>query len=110
MTPRLTTTMLVSAMVRRMQAGGGHAMVLAKGDASAGAILIVLADRGRTLGLVERALGAGGYAPMRTGPADPDVPGAVSGYIARRRARDPDLWVVELDGPDAEKIAEDVIG
>ena len=110
MIARLTSALLVSALVRRMQAAGGHAMVLAKGDATAGAILIALADRGRTSGLVERALGGDGYRLMPVGPKDPDAPGAVSDYVAARRRRDPDLWVVELDGADAEMIAREVMG
>lgn len=110
MTARLTAAMLVTAMVRRMQAAGGHAAVLARGDETSGAILVALADRGRTDRFVERALGAQGYGLMSTGPADPALPGAASDYVARRRRSDPDLWVVELDGADALAIAEDVIG
>lgn len=110
MTARLTSALLVSAMVRQMQAAGGHAMILARGDATAGAILIVLADRGRTQAIVERTLGMDGYALMRTGPDDPDAPGVLAEYLARRRTRDPDLWVLELDGAAAEAVAGAVIG
>ena len=110
MTARLTSALLVSAMVRRMQAAGGHAMVLAKGDATAGAILIVLADRGCTQAIVERTLGPDGYVLLRTGPDAPDAPGVLADYLARRRTRDPDLWVLELDGAAAEAVAGDVIG
>lgn len=110
MTPRLTSAMLVSAMLRRMETAGGHGAVLARGDPTAGAILIALADRGQTLRFVERALGVNGYALVATGPADPQAPGAASDYVARRRRSDPDLWVIELDGPDAEGIAGEILG
>jgi hypothetical protein len=109
MTARLTSAMRVSALVRRMQASGGHAMILAKGDATAGAILIALADRGRTSGLVERAPGTDGDRLFPVGPRDPDAPDAISDYVAGRRRRDPDLWVVELDGPAAPDIAQDLL-
>ncbi|WP_240499943.1 DUF1491 family protein [Sphingomonas montana] len=110
MTARLTAAMLVSAMVRRVQATGGNAVVLAKGDATAGAILILLSERGVAGGMVERVLGPHGYGLMPTGPADPNAAGAVSDYVARRRQRDPDLWVVELDGADAAQVAAETMG
>jgi hypothetical protein len=110
MTARLTATMLVSAMVRRMQVEGGNAMVVAKGDATAGAILIILAERGEPGGLVERVLGAAGYGLGATGPDDLAAQGVLAEYVARRRRRDPDLWVVELDGPGAARVAAETMG
>ena len=81
-------------------------MVLARGDEVAGAILLVLADRGTVRAIVERVWRfEGGHGLDPVGPADPDAPGAVSDYVARRRRSDPDLWVVELDHPDAAAIA-----
>ncbi|HEX8447690.1 MAG TPA: DUF1491 family protein [Sphingomonas sp.] len=106
---RLTSALLVSVLLRQMAAGGGHAMVLAKGDATAGAILIVVAERGRVTGLLERVLGQHGYRLAPAGPSDPDGPGAIDAYIAGRRRRDPDLWVVELDGAEAAATAEAVM-
>lgn len=110
MTPRLAAGVLVSALIRRVEAAGGSGMVLAKGDATAGAVLLALAERGRTMALIERTLGAEGYTWTATGPADLDEPGAITDYVARRRARDPDLWVVELDVLGAEAIVREVLG
>jgi hypothetical protein len=98
---------LVSALIRRVEAEGGNSMVLAKGDATAGAILILLADRGVATALLERSLGVEGYAWRSTGPADP---AERDDYIARRRRGDPDLWVVEVDSPQAEAIVRDMMG
>ena len=81
-------------------------MVLAKGDATAGTILIQIADRGAPGDLLERSLGAEGYAWRPTGPADP---AERDDYIARRRRNDPDLWVIELDSPQAEAIVHDMM-
>ncbi len=53
MSARVTAGLLVSALIRRVEAEGGHAMVLAKGDATSGAILIALAVRGVTTRLVD---------------------------------------------------------
>lgn len=111
MSGRLAAGLFVSALIRRIEASGGSAMVLAKGDATAGAVLIVIADRGATAALLERTLDdRGHYRWTETGPDQPDAPGALGDYIARRRRSDPDLWVIELDGPDARRIAEEVAG
>lgn len=110
MTPRPATGLLVSALIRRIEATGGSAAVLAKGDATAGAILLVIAERGVTTKLLERALGPeGGYAWVAAGPKSFDEPASLTDYIARRRRSDPDLWVVELDGSGAEAIAGEII-
>jgi hypothetical protein len=110
MSVRPASGLLISAMIRRVEAAGGHAMVLAKGDATAGAILLVIADRGRIVRVMERMLGLDEvYRWNAAGPADPDEPQALADYIARRRRNDPDLWVVELDSPDAEQIAAELI-
>ncbi|PZU11918.1 DUF1491 family protein [Sphingomonas sp.] len=103
---RAATGLLVSALIRRIEAGGGSAMVLARGDATAGAILIALADRGADGPLLERSFGLDGYAWRETGPADPaDRPA----YLAGRRRTDPDLWIVEIDHPDARRIAMELL-
>ncbi|MBC7986382.1 MAG: DUF1491 family protein [Sphingomonadaceae bacterium] len=109
MTVRLTSRLLVSAMIRSVEGLGGHAAVLAKGDETAGAIVIALAERGRALRLLERSLGPDGdYRWAPCGPEPDEEGAAVRDYIARRRGFDPDLWVVELDLPDAEAILDDM--
>jgi len=105
MSARLTAGFLVSALIRRVDDEGGNATVLAKGDATAGAILIQIADRGVATALLERSLGESGYAWRPTGPANPTER---DDYIARRRRNDPDLWVIELDSPKAEAIVHEV--
>lgn len=91
---RLAAGVLVSALIRRAEAAGGNGMVLARGDATAGALLIQLAERGIAGDLLERTLNAqGAYGWTPVGPADDER----GDYIARRRRSDPDLWVIELD-------------
>lgn len=111
MSGRLAAGLFVAALRRRVEAGGGAAMVLARGDATAGAVLIVIADRGVTQAVLERTLDdRGRYRWTETGPGQPDLQSALGDYIARRHRADPDLWVVELDGPDARRIADEVAG
>ncbi len=107
---RPATGLSVSALIRRTEAGGGSAMVLAKGDAIAGAILLLMCDRGRPVGLYERVWRfEGGFGLEPVGPSDPSEPGAAADYIARRRRTDPDLWAVEIDHPEALQLARDCL-
>src|SRR3546814_18820512 len=57
---RLTTAIRVSALIRRVNSEGGHATVLSKGDATAGAILLILCERGRNQRFFERTLDQNG--------------------------------------------------
>ena len=108
--PRAAAGLLVSALIRRIEAEGGSAMVIHRGDAIAGAILLLLADRGVLGAIVERVWRFdGGHGLERVGPADPDEPGVAGDYVARRRRSDPDLWAVEVDHPEAERIAGEVL-
>ncbi|WP_264942538.1 DUF1491 family protein [Sphingomonas canadensis] len=108
--PRLTSSVLVSAMVRRANHAGGSAAVLARGDDTAGGILILACERGSGGRLFERGLGpSGDPALLPSGPADGDD-SALTDYWRRRRERDPDLWVVEIDSADAEAIAAETLG
>jgi hypothetical protein len=110
MSARLTSAMLVSALIRRTQAEGGHAAIVHKGDETAGAILLETAERGRTTGLFERQLGIKGYGWQRVGPQDIEDREAFIHYIEKRRSSDPDLWQIELDIPNAERLAAEVSG
>lgn len=108
MAPRLAAGMLVSALIRRAEEVGGSGMVLTKGDATAGALLIQLAERGVPGPLLERRLDPNG--DYRWSPTGPDADSDRGEYIARRRRSDPDLWVIEIDAPDAMALVEDIAG
>lgn len=109
MSARLASRLLVGAMIRRAAGLGGNGTVLARGDETAGAIVIALAERGRTLRLMERSIDPdGNYRWTPCGP-EPDGDGAaVRDYLARRRGFDPDMWVVELDLLDAMAVLKDL--
>lgn len=110
MTPRLTSGLVVNALIRRVNAEGGSAMVLAKGHAEAGAILILALERGGNPRFFERGIGPEGLSALvPSGPSAFEGPGAVTDYWQRRRNRDPDLWVVELDIAAAERFAAETI-
>ena len=105
MEARPAAGLIVSALIRRVEAAGGSAMVLAKGDATAGALLVQLADRGVVGALLERMPGIEGYNWNEVGPRE-----GRDDYLARRRRADPDLWVVELDCAEARAIVEETAG
>lgn len=111
--PRLASGMLVSALMRRVQAEGGFATVVHRGDDQAGAILIECADHGRRQLLIERATGQDGretWRSVETGAdATPEEAQSYAERMARRRRSDPDLWVIELDIADAERFAAEIL-
>ncbi len=108
---RLAAGVLASALIRRVNAAGGNAVVVARGDPTAGAVLLICAERGIVTTLRERVLGVEGcYAWQAVGPADLKAHDTVAHYVERRRSRDPDLWVIELDIADAERFAAETTG
>jgi hypothetical protein len=108
MTPRLTAAVLVSALIRGAQGQGGFAAVLKKGDSTAGAILIVAAEKGVITGLYERLLTPEGvYIWGKTGPQVIDKKQEIDEFLERKATRDPDLWVIELDIADAARFIAD---
>jgi hypothetical protein len=103
--------MLVSALVRRVSAEGGNAVVVARGDATAGSILLICMDKGVRTAFRERLLGTDGrYAWAAVGPANDADTADVDAWQMRRCQRDPDLWIVELDIPNAERFAAETSG
>jgi hypothetical protein len=109
MTPRVTSSVLVGALVRKAQAEGGFAAVLAKGDATAGSILLILMERGGNPCAFERILQPDGrYSWQPSAGQTIENTEEVPALIARRRRFDPDLWVLELDIPSRERFAAEM--
>jgi len=107
---RPASGVLVSALIRRVHSEGGAAAVLARGDAQAGGILILALERGANPSFYERGLGPQGRAVLlESGPSDLAQEADATAYWQRRRARDPDLWVIELDIAAAERFAAETI-
>ena len=94
--------------MRQVHASGGTAVLIARGDQTAGAILILCAEKGQVTALCERVLSRdGSYRWANTGPENVCDDQAVRDFLSQRLNRDPDLWVVELDIVNAQRfIAE----
>jgi hypothetical protein len=108
-TPRLASSVLASALLRRAETEGGFGAVLAKGDVTAGSIIVILLEKGGNPRIFERILREDGLycwaeAATRTSGTAEEVPD----FIARRRRFDPDLWVLELDIPSVERFADEM--
>jgi hypothetical protein len=103
--------LLVSALMRRVGNEGGNAVVVTKGDATAGSILLICLDKGIRTTFRERLLGVdGSYDWAEVGPKPDADHEEVESWLTRRRQRDPDLWIVELDIPNAERFAAEASG
>jgi hypothetical protein len=106
---RLPAAVIASALIRRVNDAGGFATVRARGDAQGGTLLLIATERGGSARLFERGVGPSGVPrPIDSTPVDAS-PAGVEEYWRKRRARDPDLWVIELDSPDAERFAAETL-
>jgi hypothetical protein len=108
MAGRLASSVLVTALIRRAQQEGGFGAVLAKGDATAGAIAVILAEKGRKACFLERLLGPDGRYAWEPSGQDIDNEEEFSAFLLRRRKYDPDLWILELDIASAERFAAEM--
>ena len=109
MEPRLATSIFVSSLIRRGQSERGFGAVLAKGDETAGSVLVFLNEKGRNQQILERVLQPDGRYLWQgiSGQAVEDE-GEFSRLLERRRSADPDLWLIELDVASAERFAAEM--
>ena len=99
--PRLKAGLRASAALRRAHQQGRSGMVLRRGDPDAGQILVVLRERGGGMVALSQARTIEGEDAWVRGTGTLPVDQvAIDLYVARQVARDPDLWVLEIDGPD----------
>jgi hypothetical protein len=96
----LSTDIWVAALIRRVELGGGFAMLIRKGDARAGSVLVKVLNRSdRTVRLyAEATRGDGERIWMR--PAVSEQETDLDRYIERAIKVDPDIWVVEVEDKD----------
>ena len=111
MTPRLATGVYVNALIRRVNQSGGMAAVLAKGDETSGALLLITLEKGVNTGVWQRTLSLDGsyqWTPISSQIVENEQ--EISQICAKRRAADPDLWIVELDIAHAARFAAEMDG
>ena len=96
MVPRLASGLWVAAYLTRLRLANIPAYVTQKGDATAGAVVVKVATLDGQARAFQRsfdlAADARIWVTLAEG-AEPDVDAA----LRRQTARDPDLWVIELE-------------
>ena len=108
MTARLATSLFASALLREVHARGGTGAVICKGDPTSGALLLLAAQKGQIIGAYDYILDhSGHYILAAITPQRLETVEAVDALCAQRRKFDPDLWIVELDIPNAERFIAD---
>ncbi|MEZ5744628.1 MAG: DUF1491 family protein [Sphingomonadaceae bacterium] len=104
MDARLPAHVEVGGLVRRVQAEGGFAAVIKKGERDAGTILVVLTENGANSRVYERMPQLDGtrawHCALRQ---DNENAQEFANFLERRGSQDPDLWIVELDIADGER-------
>ena len=104
MEARLPAHVEVSGLVRAVQAEGGFAMVIAKGERDAGTLMIICCENGTKLRAYERMPQLDGTRKWELSRIqDTENPMEFSDFIERRQRQDSDLWILELDIANAER-------
>jgi hypothetical protein len=96
MEPRLTSGFWVAAYLNRLRLAGIPVFVTAKGDATAGAVLVKVATLDGRARAFQRSFDLMADARVWVVLAEGDER-EVDAVLARQRSRDPDLWVLELE-------------
>jgi hypothetical protein len=104
---RLPAQLEAAAIMRRAQSDGGFAAVIRRGDPDRGSLALVVTERGRFHGLLERVMGADWVCLWQLSAAGDADAAAMQDALEKRGKADADLWIIELDIPNAERfIAE----
>ncbi|SIS59733.1 DUF1491 family protein [Phaeovulum vinaykumarii] len=104
--PRLAAGLWVAAYLARLQAAAIPAYVTARGDDTAGAVMVKCARLDGTAQLHERQYDP--FADTRAWVCIADAPEAeIDARIARSRARDPDLWVLEIESREGRTLLDE---
>ena len=104
---RLPAHLEVTGLIRAVEAEGGFATVIAKGERDAGTLLVVCCEKDRVCAAYERMPQPdGGRAWALSRAQDAENPQEFWDYCDRRKRQDGDLWIVELDVPNAERFID----
>jgi hypothetical protein len=98
---RLTSQMLVSALVRRVDGAGGFAMIIQKGDPIGGVIMIQAMEKGQFRGFFERMTDLSGKTlknqTILRGVASPIRTSGLSSWMSQRQNGSPLRRSVTID-------------
>lgn len=93
----LSSDIWVAALIRRAEIAGANAVVVKRGDARAGTVIVKAYDTStRQARLYTEAFGTDGER-LWIQPVKSDSESELDDYITRQRGYDPDIWVVEIE-------------
>lgn len=102
---RLPARLEIAGLIRLAQNGGGFAAVLKSGDDQAGSIILLLTENGANPRVYERMPQLDGSRTWHCSMGQTtDNAGKISEYLDRRGQQDADLWVIELDIANGERL------
>ena len=105
----LSSDIWVYALVRRAELAGAFAMILRKGDARGGAVLVKTVDRKTGVAqLWSEAIRAEGR-PIWMQPKPDAAEADLDAYIERAARIDPDIWVVEIEDADGKRFFTEAV-
>lgn len=101
---RIAAHLEVKGLIRAVEAAGGFATVIAKGERDAGTLLVICCGNERCAAAYERMPQPDGRrAWTLSREQTTENPTDFWEYCDRRKEQDRDLWILELDVPDAER-------
>jgi hypothetical protein len=104
---RISAHIEVNGLIRAVEAAGGFATVLARGERDAGTVLVVCCASGGPAAAYERMPQPGGRRAWTLARKQgTENSQEFAEYLDRRKEQDSDLWIVELDVPDAERFID----
>lgn len=96
--------------MRQVESDGGFATIARRGDPDSGALILLVASRGRNIALIERRMGADfDYRWTITARSNPAEPEKFLESMRNVTRFDPDCWLIELDIADAERFIAETI-
>ncbi len=96
---RLPTRLWTEALIRRAEVAGSSSFVVQHGDDSRGDVLIKVARMDGTAAAYLPSMGLDGdrvFLNLAMQGVGPDE-ASVDEYVARAKARDRDLWIIEIE-------------
>lgn len=109
--PRLKAEIWVKALIRRVEINGASAMVVRRGDASSGVVLVKLNHlNGQAEVFSPARAGDGSLIWMRSTGPEPVPESQTDTYLEKQRGFDPDLWIVEIEDRQGRHFLQEPIG
>ena len=105
MTPRLTAEFWVQAYLTRLRLADIPAFVVARGDATAGAVLVKLSTLDGRATVFQRSFDLDGARVWVVLEEGEEV--SVDAAVARQRGFDPDLWVIEVEDREGRSLLDE---